>query len=117
MKRKYNNSLPEFLDIYQISTRQCFDLAKVNRTTFNRWLNGVSNPPFATLELFRLHATGEPPSTSIEWHGWCFTQGKLFTPANRGFEPHEIAQIPDFYRDRAILREIQKNYALQSKLF
>lgn len=107
----------EFLDLHPINQSKCFELAQVNRTTFKRWLNGQSNPPLATLELFRLHARKEPPSAHKEWLGWTFTQGKLWTPANRGFEPHEIAQIPDFYRDRAILRDLQKNYALQSKLF
>lgn len=112
---KKNNAFSDFLDEHPISLTRCFELSRVNRTTFSRWLNGTSRPPAATLELLRLHALGEPPSTHNEWRGWCFTQGKLFTPANRGFEPHEIAQIPDFYRDRAILRNIQKNFTIQSK--
>lgn len=115
MQNKY--LFRDFLDSHPINQNLCFELAQVNRTTFKRWLDGTSNPPLATLELFRLHARKEPPSLSDEWLGWTFTQGKLWTPANRGFEPHEIAQIPDFYRARAILQSLQKNYTLQSKLF
>lgn len=107
----------EFLDNHPILVSRCFELAQVNRTTFQRWLTGQSNPPLATLELFRLDALKEPPSTHKEWLGWTFTQGKLWTPANRGFSPFEIAQIPDFYRDRAMLQTLQKNYTIQSKLF
>lgn len=114
---KKNNEFVDFLNIYPITTRRCFDIARVNRTTFRRWLSGETRIPPATLELLRLHACGEPPSTHEEWHGWCFTQGKLFTPSNRGFAPFEIAQIPDFYRDRAILITIEQNYALQHKMF
>lgn len=114
---KKSNLFVEFLNEHPISVSRCRDLAKVNRTTFDRWLKGETSPPAATLELFRLHARGEPPSISNEWHGWTFAQGLLFTPTNRGFAPHEIAQIPDFYRDRAILQNIQNNFALQSKLF
>jgi hypothetical protein len=117
MKSKINNAFTEFLDSHPILLSKCFTLSRVNRTTFQRWVNGETKIPLATLELFRLHALGEPPSMHKEWHGWTFTQGKLFTPSNRGFAPYEIAQIPDFYRDRAILRNIEKNYALQHKLF
>lgn len=113
MKNKY--LLRDFLDAYPIQVNRCMELAQVNRTTFKRWMNGTSNPPLATIELFRMHARKEPPSgMSHEWLGWTFTQGKLWTPANRGFEPFEIAQIPDFYRDRAILQNIHKNFTLQA---
>lgn len=116
MYRK-NNIFREFLDCHPISVWRCFQLAKVHRTTFKRWLDGISAPPPATLELLRLHATGEPPSTHDEWRGWCFTQGQLFTPSNRGFKPSDIELIPMLYSQAAQLREIQRNYTLQHKLF
>lgn len=117
MPAKKNNEFIEFLDSHAILQSKCFAIARVNRTTFSRWLSGKSKIPAATLELLRLHACNEPPSEHKEWHGWAFTQGKLFTPSNRGFAPFEIAQIPDFYRDRAMLHEIQNNYTLQRKMF
>jgi hypothetical protein len=112
---KKNTEFIDFLNQYPISTRHAFDIARVNRTTFRRWLSGESRIPPATLELLRLHACGEPPSTHFEWQGWCFTQGKLFTPSNRGFSPVDIVQIPELYRDRAILHNIQQNFTLQHK--
>lgn len=115
MPNKKNTVMRDFLDEHPISLSRCLELSKVNRTTFYRWLRGDTYPPAAIIDLLRMHAKGEPPSMHSEWHGWCFTQGKLWTPANRGFEPHEIAQIPDFYRDRALLRNIQKNFTIQSK--
>lgn len=116
MKRK-NNIFREFLDYHPITLTRCFELSKVHRTTFKRWLEGLCAPPPATLELLRLHAKGEPPSMHNEWHGWCFTQGQLFTPCNRGFKPSDIMMIPMLRGQAAQLREIQRNYTLQSKLF
>lgn len=112
-----NNVLRDFLDQYPISIAKCRKLSGVHRTTFNRWLTGETNPPKATLELFRLHATGEPPSTDKEWQGWCFTQGKLFTPANRGYSPHEILMFPMLYRSHSELQAIRHNFTLQARLF
>lgn len=111
------NSFKEFLDSHPITRAEAFRIARVHRTTFRRWLNGESDPPAATMELLRLHALKEPPSTHFEWHGWTFTQGRLFTPCNRGFTPQQVAEIPHLYRDRAILRELEQNYTMQHKLF
>lgn len=116
MDRKIN-VFREFLDCHTITIAHCFRLAKVHQTTFNRWLDGTSNPPAATLELLRLHATGEPPSPHNEWQGWCFTQGKLFTPSNRGHAPSEILMLPMLHGDSARLRVIEQSYTLQHKLF
>ena len=116
MKPK-NNVLREFLDYHPISIAKCFQLSKVHRTTFMRYLDGSSTPPAALLELLRLHATGEPPSLHDEWHGWCFTQGKLFTPANRGYAPSDILMLPMLHQSHARLHELQKNFTMQHKLF
>jgi len=111
------NIFRQFLDEYPITARQCFELAKVNRTTFQRWLSGESTPPAATLELFKLHAAADPSTLALNWHGWTFNNGKLWTPSNRGFESYQIEELPNLYRDRAILKTIRQDYALQSKLF
>ncbi len=116
-RKRKSTTLCDFLDMYPIAMNRAFSLARVHRTTWARWLDGDSEPPAAIMELLRLHATGEPPSVDHEWQGWCFTQGKLFTPSNRGFEPSDILQLPDLYRDRHMLQNIQQNFALQSKLF
>ena len=112
-----SNIFKDFLDCHPISLQRCFDIAKVHRTTFNRWLSGYAAPPAATMELLRLHATGEPPSVHKEWQGWCFTQGQLFTPSNRGYMPADILMLPMLHQNSARLREIEKNYTLQHKLF
>lgn len=116
MKNK-TNKLAEFLNQHPMSLSKCLALSQVHRTTFQRWLDGEANPPAATLELLRIHAMSDLATLTEQWQGWTFNHGKLWTPTNRGFEPHEVAEIPNFYRDRAILQNIQKNYALQSKLF
>ncbi len=117
LSKKYKNSLIDFLDHYPISTQKAFEIAKVHRRTFQRWLDGESSPPDAVMDLLRIVALGEPPDHAFK--GWRFSQGKLYSPFNykRGFEPAEIIQIPDFYRDRHRLRDIESHFTLQSKLF
>ena len=116
MKSKYNE-FRNFLNTYPLQINRCFNITKVHRTTFKRWLDGSSTPSHATMELLRLHATGEPPSVHNEWAGWRFLGGKLYTSHGRSHEPAEILMLPTLHRDSARLREIEKNYTLQHKLF
>lgn len=117
LKKKYKNKLVDFLDQYPVSIDKAFAVSKVHRRTFQRWLDGESAPPEAILDLLRIVALGEPPDPAFR--DWRFANGKLYSPFNykRGFEPAEIIQIPDFYRDRHRLRDIENHFTLQSKLF
>jgi hypothetical protein len=112
-----NTVLIDFLDNTPISETRAFKIAKVDRSTWQRWKNGITKPPQTTLELIELYARFEPPSVENEWRGWCIRQGKIFTPSNRGFTPCDIIQIPSLYRDRAILENLQKRATIQYNLF
>lgn len=61
-----------------LSRSQAVNVARVDRSTFERWENGKTQAPLATLELLRPHAFGNPPSgLSDDWNGWRFQHGKL----------------------------------------
>lgn len=109
--------LQDFLDQYPMQENQAFDLSKVHRRTWQRWKDGECNPPAAVIDLLILHATGQPPDKL--WKDWRFSQGKLYSPLNhrRGFDPVDVIQIPDLYKDRHRLRDIESHFTLQSKLF
>jgi hypothetical protein len=117
MFNKNNTVLRDFLNVAPMTINRAMAICKVDRTTFKRWLLGQTKPPAATMELLRLHAYGEPPSLHGEWSGWTFTQGKLWTPANRGYSPGEIEMFPMLYSCMTELHEIKKSYTLQHKLF
>lgn len=117
MANKKNTVMREFLDFAPMTIARAMELSAVDRTTFKRWLLGETKPPKATMELLRLHAYGEPPSLHSEWRGWTFTQGKLWTPANRGYTPKEIEMFPMLYRSVVELNAIKTSFTLQSKLF
>lgn len=119
----HKNKSSDLMDFLNYNPRpmgktRAFELCQVHRTTFERWLNGDSQIPAATLELLRLHANGEPPSMVDEWRGFCFTQGKLWTPDNRfGYTPTDIYFMPQLYSAKHELQRIKSSFTLQSKLF
>lgn len=67
-------------------------IARVNRTTFDRWRRGESSAPEATLELLRMHAYGEPPGGfgNKDWSGFRFVRGILVTDWGEELTPGEL---------------------------
>jgi hypothetical protein len=84
-KRKTGNPLRDLVNIYPISKNRAFEIARVHRTTFERWWNGISRIPPATLELIRLVALAELPDTG-KFQGWRI-QGDYLVDSN-GVEYH-----------------------------
>ena len=118
MFKKNNYEFREFLDLHRLSHQKALDIAQVNRTTFKRWLENRSQPPFSTWELLRLHATGEPPCTDNSWHDWRFENNLLTCSLyRRKFTPTDILMIPSLEAQARELEKIKRDYALQSKLF
>jgi hypothetical protein len=67
-------------------------IARVNRTTFDRWMRGESSAPEATLELLRMHAFGEPPGGfgNKDWSGFRFVRGLLVTDWGDDLTPGDL---------------------------
>lgn len=70
------------------------EISRVSNQTFDRWLNGETTPPAATLELLRLHAYGEPPNGfSKAWAGFKFQNDLLTTPDGRNLKPGDLMAV------------------------
>lgn len=109
----------QFLDFHVINYQTAERLSGVHRTTFKRWLDGISTPPAAVVELLRLYATGEIPSHDKSWHDWKMLNGGLNCALypRRVFLPRDILMIPCYENQARELANIKQNFALQSKLF
>lgn len=85
----------EILDscVSRLSEKEAMQAIGVSRDTWKRYRNG-QNMPLAALRLLEIHLTGKPPEMGQEWAGFCFAQGKLYTPANHGITPGDILALP-----------------------
>lgn len=118
MINKNNYEFKEFLELHSLSHHKALEITQAHRTTFARWLENRSQPPFSAWELLRLHATGEPPCTDNTWHDWRFSDNFLTcTLYRRKFTPTDILMIPALESQARELKNIKRDYALQSKLF
>ena len=94
---------------------QARELARVNRTTWERWRRGESSAPAATLELIRLHAFGEPPAGfSKDWQGFRFQNGKLIYEDNLVFTPGDIKAT--YYWKKLAFMHMQQNGLTYAKI-
>lgn len=73
---------------------KAMDIARVDRTTWGRWMNGKTKIPAATLELLRLHAFGETmDGFSKAWAGYRFSKDRLITPDRRELRPGDLMAV------------------------
>lgn len=98
LKKHTANSLQWFFDVgYQYATMtpaDAFHIARVERTTWHRWLKAESAAPAATLELLRLHAFGEPPAgRSLAWRGFRFQNDQIITPDGRSLTAADLMAV------------------------
>lgn len=70
------------------------DLLDVDIRTIRNWENGSSKIPYAAFRIMRL--AGGYALLGKEWEGWALWEGKLFTPAGRSFEPHELQYVGNY---------------------
>lgn len=87
-------NLTDLLSYYPISEALAFKAARVHRTTWQRWLNGESNPPTATVQLIRSLAIGALPVP--EFNGFSCHSGLIWDDTNTGYTPADIRSIPFF---------------------
>ena len=70
------------------------DILEVDIRTVRNWENGSSKIPYAAFRLMRM--AGGYALLGKAWEGWALWQGKLFTPAGRSFEPHELQYVGNY---------------------
>lgn len=59
----------------------------VTPRTIRYWISGRVAIPYAAYRLMRILGRYELPDP--RWHGWVFHSGKLWSPENYGFDPHD----------------------------
>lgn len=104
------STLREILNFYPISESKAFEIARVTRSTWRRWLAGSANPPPATVELIRLMALGEPPAEG--WQGFRFAGGHFYDDYGHEYTPGDIRALQLYkihsYKYIALLRELDR---------
>lgn len=105
LKKHTQSSINWFLDAgFQYGTitkSDAFQIARVDRSTWHRWLKAEAAAPAATLELLRLHAFGEPPAgRSIAWRGFRFQNDSIITPDGRTLSRNDLLAV-FFWRQMA----------------
>lgn len=77
-----------------LTTVQAAEMLDVTERTIRNWENGTSDIPYAAFRVVRL--AGGYALAGKGWEGWTFSHGKLWTPENRSFEPHELRYVANY---------------------
>ena len=86
---------------------QAADLLDVDIRTVRNWENGSCKIPFAAFRLMRM--SGGYALLGKAWEGWALWEGKLFTPAGRSFEPHELQYVSNYISMARLFLKDRKN--------
>lgn len=123
MKKKFtrrqmaNSTLKEILNFYPISETKAFEIARVTRSTWRRWLAGTANPPPATVELIRIMSLGEPPAPG--WDGFRFAGAFFYDDYGHEYTPGDIRALQLFkihsHKYIALLRQIESDKRAQNE--
>lgn len=70
------------------------DMLAVTERTIRNWENGTSAIPYAAFRVVRMAAGYQ--LLGDEWEGWTLWRGRLWTPENRSFMPHELRYIANY---------------------
>jgi hypothetical protein len=94
-RKKTGNPLRDLLNMYPISKDKAFLISRVHRTTFERWWDGKTRIPAATLELIRMVALSElPPGKFTGWR----VAGDYLIDANGSEYHHDDIRRIWFYK-------------------
>jgi transcriptional regulator with XRE-family HTH domain len=77
-----------------LTTVKAAEMLDVTERTIRNWENGTSDIPYSAFRLMRL--AGGYVFAGKGWEGWTFSHGKLWTPENRSFEPHELRYVANY---------------------
>lgn len=70
------------------------NLLEVDIRTVRNWESGSTKIPYAAFRLMRM--AGGYALLGKAWEGWALWEGKLFSPAGRSFEPHELQYVGNY---------------------
>jgi len=74
-----------------LSRDDAADLVGVSLRTIGHWETGRARPSFAAFKLLRIYRHGD--LIDPRWAGYSIIRGKLVTPENHTFEPHDLSWL------------------------
>lgn len=83
------------------------ELLGVSLRTIGHWETGKARPAWAAFKLLRVYRHGELPDPA--WAGYRLVRGKLVTPEDRWFEPHDLAWLSLLVRRGRALTDLLKH--------
>lgn len=98
-RKSSENALRELLNWYPIQAEKAFQVARVHRTTWKRWLSGQAQIPAATLELIKICVRGDICDPAFS--GFYVTNGHLIDDCGREYTPEDI-RASQFYKALAV---------------
>lgn len=106
-KRHRTNTLRDLFDCYPISEAEAFKIARVHRTTWQRWMTGISEPSPAILDLIRLRCLGEIQAGGFD--GWRVVGMYLIDENGSEYTRDDIKRLPLYKsQSRQLLNLIQR---------
>lgn len=104
-----------------LTQKNVSEMLHVSLKTVKNWEEGRVAIPYSAFKVLKLLAHYELPQK--QWEGWCINQGQLWSPAGRGFHPHELLYIGNYFamarfwlRDREKIRFHRASLPLVPKL-
>ncbi len=74
-----------------LSREDAAELVGVSLRTIGHWETGRARPSFAAFKLLRVYRHGD--LIDPKWAGYSIIRGKLVTPENHTFEPHDLSWL------------------------
>jgi len=74
-----------------LSRADAAEFLGVSLRTIGHWETGRARPSFAAFKLLRIYRHGD--LIDPNWTGYSIIRGKLVTPENHTFEPHELSWL------------------------
>ena len=87
-----------------LTREQAADKLDVTLNTIRNWEESHSPVPYAAFRMMRLY--GGYMLADNGWENWTMWKGKLYSPAGRSFEPHELLYVSNYFTSaRLFLKE------------
>jgi len=87
-----------------LSREEAAELCGVSVRTIGHWETGRARPAFAAFKLLRVYRHGD--LIDPRWAGFSIVRGKLVTPENHTFEPHDLAWMSLLVRRARAMTEL-----------
>ena len=89
-----------------LSREQAADMLGVSLRTIGHWETGKARPSWAAFKLLRIYRHGD--LIDPQWSGYSLIRGKLVTPENHSFAPHDLTWLSLLVRRADAFSELRR---------